>query len=265
MGRHFGSLQNEHAAHARQRTLQATLDWSYQLLSVEEAALFRLLSVFAGPFEWDDITAIIRVVDYDPYQFTRAVGGLVAKSLLSTDGRHGPNCYRFLESTRAFAAERLLEDPMSPGARTQHAKLVLVMLTRSEQEWSWSENRAWRARYAPRMGDVRKALDHCFTGDGDVSLGLDLAVVAIRLWNEQSSISEQLLQAERALDCGASIAGAPERMAILATARAWSVTLPRRRQLEAEDAWSLALRLAEGSEKVLHRLRAMFGMAVFLI
>jgi predicted ATPase/DNA-binding winged helix-turn-helix (wHTH) protein len=266
VGRHLGELRNEdQATHSRHRTIWATLDWSYQLLSAQESTIFRLLSVFAGSFEWIDVAGMARLMQYDPYQTTVALGGLVAKSMLSAEIDGEQLRYRLLENARCFAAERLLQDPFAQDAQRQHGQLVLAAFENSEAEWAWVDNRVWRARYGARTGDLRKALDWCFSDEGDVSLGVNLAVSAIRLWNEQSSIYEQLCQVDRALNRCASTAVAPWQKATLAISRAWSMTLARQLDAETDEAWNSALNFAELSGDVGRYLSAMFGQAVFFI
>ena len=265
-GRRLGELRNDDEdRHPRHRTLWATLDWSYQLLSPQEAATFRLLSVFAGSFDWDDVTRMARLVQYDPYQTTLALGGLVAKSLLSAEIDGDQLRYRLLDSARSYASEALQRDPLAEEARCHHARLVLGALANSEAEWSLVDSGTWRARYEPRIGDVRKALDWCFGEGGDECLGIDITITAIRLWNELSSIFEQMSRVETAMHVCPSGPDASRRMATLATARAWSMTLARQLDAETDEAWNAAVSFAERGGDMDARLSAMFGLAVFLI
>jgi predicted ATPase/DNA-binding winged helix-turn-helix (wHTH) protein len=265
VGRRLNEFPNDKTTHSRHRTLWATLDWSYRLLSTEESTIFRLLSVFAGSFEGSDVAGMARLVRYDPYQTTVALGGLVAKSLLSTEIDGEQLRYRLLESTRSYAGERLQQDPLARDAQRHHAHLVLSIFEKSEAEWAWVDNCVWRVRYEARIGDLRKALDWCFRDGGDASLGVDLAVSALRLWNAQSSMFEQLSQVERALRHCASMPEALERKVTLAASRAWAMTLAGQPHAETEDAWNTAANFAELSGNVNRHLSVMFGHAAFLI
>jgi len=266
ISRHFSEFRNEtDGAHLRHRTLSATLDWSYQLLSAQEATIFRLLSVFTGSFEWTDVTGMARLVNFDPYQTTMALGALVSKSLLSAEIDREQLRYRLLESTRGYAAERLLEDPLAADAQRRHAEIVLTTFEKSETEWGSIDSRVWRARYEARGGDLRKALDWCFSEGGNASLGVDLATSAIRLWDEQSSFFEEFSQVRRALEHCATLALAPQRTATLAMSFAWSMTIGRQLHTETEDAWNTALNLTELSGNAGQHLYAMQGKAVLLL
>ncbi|MCW6511523.1 ATP-binding protein [Lichenifustis flavocetrariae] len=266
VGPRLTALRNDdEGTHPRHRTLWAMLDWSYRLLSPEESTVFRLLSVFAGSFEWAEVAGMARLVAYDPYQITMALGGLVSKSLVTVgiDGEHLR--YRLLESARRYAAESLLQDPLAREAQRHHAQGVLATFERSEAEWGSVENRVWRTRYEMRLGDLRKALDWCFGEGGEAALGVDLAISAIRFWNEHSFMSEQRFQVDRALSHCASLVIAPRRKAILATSRAWSMTLARQPQAETDDAWRSALACADLGGDFGQRFSVISDWAHFLI
>jgi predicted ATPase len=206
-----------------------------------------------------------RLVQYDPYQTTVALGGLVAKSLLTAEIDGEQIRYRLLEIVRYYAAERLLQDPLAQLAQHCHAQLVLSVFEKSGAEWAWVDTRVWRTRYEARTGDLRKALDWCFEDGGDAPLGVDLAVAAMRFWNEQSSMFEQLSQVERALNHCASVADAPRRKTMLATSRAWCMAFGGRLHAATDDAWNTALQFAELSDDVGQRLSVMCGMSLFLV
>jgi tetratricopeptide (TPR) repeat protein len=142
---------------------------------------------------------------------------------------------------------------------------VLSVFEKSNTEWASVDTRIWRARYEARSGDLRKALDWCFGDGGDASLGVDLAISAILLWNEQTSISEQRYQVARALRHCESMTEAPKRTAALAMSRAWSMVFARQLHVETDDAWNLAVSFAERTGDKGQYLLAIFGKALFLI
>jgi predicted ATPase len=103
----------------RQQTLQAALDWSYQLLSAPEQALFRRLSVFAGGWTLDaademasgdfgDVETEAPFIPNSQFGILDLLSHLVDKSLVTSSGRKGER-YRLLETVRAYAWERLEE------------------------------------------------------------------------------------------------------------------------------------------------------------
>jgi predicted ATPase/DNA-binding winged helix-turn-helix (wHTH) protein len=260
-----GLRNDDESAHARHQTLWALLDWSYRLLSAQEASVFRSLAVFAGSFEWVQAVAMARVGGFDPHTITMTLGRLVAKSLLSVEGDGDQIRYRLLESAKAYAAEVLGHDDLAQVAHRHHARLALGTFERSEAEWGTAENRVWRDKYQRHVGDLRKALDWCFGAGGDPVLGVELATSAVRFWNEHSFMEEQRFQVDRALRHCDAIGNAPRRKAVLATSRAWSMIFARRPQSETDDAWRSAIESSESGGDLGQRLSAMSGWAHFLI
>src|SRR5262249_5526877 len=93
----------------RHQTMRATLDWSDELRSRPERVVLRRLGVFAGIFTLDAATAVAACAEIPGADVVDAVASLVGKSLLSTDVGGAIVRYRLLETTRAYAREKLVE------------------------------------------------------------------------------------------------------------------------------------------------------------
>ncbi len=132
----------------RQQTLQATMDWSYELLSDEEQTLLRALSVFVGDF---DLAAAADVCfDGDRAAALDLVERLVAKSLVVAEmAVAGGTRYRLLETVREYAGRRLAETGEADVARRRHA---LSLLTLAEREHDFSA-------LAQELDNLRGALE----------------------------------------------------------------------------------------------------------
>ena len=91
----------------RQQTLRALIDWSYQLLDGPEKVLFARLSVFAGTWTLDAAMAVCASDELPPASIDEHVSQLVDKSLVLMETHGAHNRYRFLQSTREYARERL--------------------------------------------------------------------------------------------------------------------------------------------------------------
>lgn len=146
-------------APARHQSLQATLDWSYRLLSDPEAMAMRLLSVFTGPFTLEDVVGLAARLDVASDEITRSVGALASKSLLSSTLLCGHLHHRLLNATRGYAAERLCQEGEDQRARAAHAQFMLDLFERAEGEYQWRSTQDWTSAYAPRLEDLRKAID----------------------------------------------------------------------------------------------------------
>ena len=109
LNRRFQMLDGYHEGPERHRTLTATADASFTLLSPSEQAVMRRLSTFDGAFSLESACVIGGAQDIDRDTAVEAIGRLVAKSLLSADSRNDEMQYRQDHVTRAFALEKLIE------------------------------------------------------------------------------------------------------------------------------------------------------------
>src|SRR5881409_702696 len=91
----------------RHQTMRATLDWSYELLSESERVVLRRLGVFVGAFTLDAVSAVAASADMPASEVGDSVADLVGKSLVSADVGGTIAHYRLLETTRAYAREKL--------------------------------------------------------------------------------------------------------------------------------------------------------------
>ncbi|MGI9030436.1 MAG: BTAD domain-containing putative transcriptional regulator [Ilumatobacteraceae bacterium] len=118
------------SATPRQRTLRATLDWSYELLSSAERSALRRFAVFQATF---DLDAAVAILDDGLVGGVEIVGGLVDKSLV-VHARAGPYPrYRLLEPVRQYAAERLAEAGETELVERRHID-VFLSRARATQE-----------------------------------------------------------------------------------------------------------------------------------
>jgi len=105
----------------RQRTLEATVDWSFDLLSETERAVLRRLSVFVGGFELDGADAVCGAGDVDVFEVADLLGSLVNKSLIVAERSSGSLRYRLLETIRQYAAHQLVRSGGEAEARLARA------------------------------------------------------------------------------------------------------------------------------------------------
>ncbi len=245
----------------RQQTLLATLDWSYRLLSGDEAALLRLLSVFAGAFTLQDVVGVGRCLERSAEDLAACLENLAGKSLLSATISETGLQYRLLDITRHYAGERLRVAAEQRRASASHAGYLLGLFERAEAEWQWRVREEWTATYGRRANDLRRAIDWAFGADGDPRLGVRLTAVAIPLWDELSSVGESRLRVQRALQSDALDQCDPVVRMKLATAYAWGLTFGEHLDPEAEAAWRESLRLAELTGSVDYQLRTLWGLA----
>ncbi|MFD7154820.1 LuxR C-terminal-related transcriptional regulator [Kribbella sp. NPDC059898] len=179
----FGLLtKNVRGVAARQRTLAASIDWSYDLLAEDDRQVFRRLAAFAGGFTLEAAAAVSGAV---PSVLAR----LVDKSLVvAEDGR-----YRLLETIREYAAARETDD-----VRDRHLDHYLQVAEAAEPLLD-SDRDAWRALIEPDRENFRTALEHGLAAD-DPDRGRRLAAALRWLWNLQATGTEGIGYLRRAID-----------------------------------------------------------------
>ncbi len=101
----------------RQRTLEATLDWSYTLLEAEEQRVFRALGVFVDGF---DGAAVAAVAEISRSEALRIVQALISKSLVARNDRSTGARFSSLETVKAYAEDRLTDAGEAAAARDRH-------------------------------------------------------------------------------------------------------------------------------------------------
>jgi predicted ATPase len=182
----------------RHQTLNAMLDWSYNLLSQHEEAVLCRLSVFVGDFTLEAACSVAADAEIDQDIATDAIASLLAKSLLSTTALHGLTYYRLLETMRIFAQAKLAEPGEANRVAQRHAKFFSEFLEHNKIVQSrFGEHDL--SRHAAHIGNVRTALQWAFSDDGDVTLGVGLAAWAAPLFVGLSLLEECTRWCERAL------------------------------------------------------------------
>ena len=121
---------------ARHQTLQATLDWSFEILMPRERTVLSRLSLFCHSFTLEAACAVARYEGLPEDDIIDAVYELVGKSLIDTDMAADTPHYRLLGATRVYALEKLASDPSRDAIARQHAEYCLVVLNQALSVWS---------------------------------------------------------------------------------------------------------------------------------
>ena len=177
------------SADPRHRTLRATLDWSFNLLSEAERVLFRRLSVFADGWTLEAAEALGSGVGEG--EVLDCLSRLVDKSLVVLEeGEHdGALRYTMLEPVRQFARQKLRESGEEEAVQGRHAGFFLALAEEAEPEMSGPEQEAWLKRlereHANLRGALAWALDPAESGQSRehrTEVGLRLAGALGRFW-----------------------------------------------------------------------------------
>ncbi|WP_166454835.1 ATP-binding protein [Duganella aquatilis] len=243
----------------RHRTLSASLDWSYDLLQDSERALLRKLSVFSGKFDLDAATALCGEELADTALVVDGVANLVDKSMLVADLRASSVHYRLLDTTKAYALEKLDESGETGRFRRRHLEFHRDRLVQSAQEQDSLSDADWIARYGRYLDDVRSALGWAFAAEDSSALAISLTVAAIPLWTQLSLLEECYQFVERALACG--VASRSDELKLRAALGA-AVLYVNGPVPSTEAAWTAVLDLADALDDKECQLIALWGMAV---
>ncbi len=232
------------AAPTRQQTLEATLEWSHELLSPDERMLLRRLSVFAGGFELASVEAVCAGGGLDGRDLADVLARLVEKSLVAFEGHGGDRRYRLLETVRLYAGGRVEEAGEAEEVRRRHA--------------DWALTLAERERHVPELdreaANLRVALDTLFSQAPREAVRLCLALWPF--WLRRIDLEEAHRRFEHAL------AAIPERTALRAETLLAAAALELRAGLlvrgaeHARESLEIARDLAdaEGEWRALHAL-----------
>ena len=197
------------AAPTRQQTLEATLQWSHDLLEPDELVLFRRLAVFAGGFDLGAVEAVCAGDGLEPGATADTLARLAEKSLVSVDDRGGDRRYRLLETVRLYAGERLAEAGEREVLAMRHARWALAL--------------AEAARGSPELdrdaANLRAALDTLAARDPQESLRMCVALWPF--WLRRIDLSE----AQRRLAAALAAAPAPTPLRVAALHAAAAVDL----------------------------------------
>jgi predicted ATPase len=166
----------------RQQTLRATIDWSYDLLPASEQIVLRRLGVFRGDFTMEAACDIAGDAQLSRIEVVDNVANLAAKSLVATDIGGEVTYHRLLDTTRAYALEKLIESGEVAHVSRRHAEYCRELFAPAEADSESRSQAEWLALYARHLDNLRAGLDWAFSPEGDAETGVALTVAAIPLW-----------------------------------------------------------------------------------
>jgi len=174
----------------RHQTLRAALDWSFHLLAASDRAVLRRLAPFAGSFTLEAAASVVSDEGIDQYAVLDLLSQLVDRSLVVADTIDGGGRYRLLETTRAYALEKLTEADEVDTIKRRHAQYFRNLFENAPDDWLRIPDADWYARYLPELDNVRAALDWALGAHGDAMLAVALAGLSQVLWSRSSLWSE---------------------------------------------------------------------------
>ncbi len=182
----------------RHQTLRATLDWSHRLLSEPDRIVLRRLAVFAGSFSLEAASSVVADSALADWEVVGRIAELVDKSLVVADAAGPARRYRLLETTHAYAMEKLADSGEFGSLARLHALHFRDHLRGALSVWEETPSVQWLESQTPEIDNVRVALDWAFGADGDAAVGIELAAASYVLWYLLSLMQEGRARVERA-------------------------------------------------------------------
>jgi predicted ATPase/class 3 adenylate cyclase len=182
----------------RQRTLQATIDWSYKLLSEEERVLLRRLSVFAGGWTLEAAEQVCGSGGIESEQILDLLLRLVDKSLVVPETQEAELRYKMLETIRQYAQEKLDEASESSLARDRHLAFFRAFAGQAEPHLRSKQQLLWLDRLETEHDNIRAALGWA-QDSGAIAAGLHLATDLKMFWLYRAYLLEPCLALENLL------------------------------------------------------------------
>jgi len=246
---------------ARQQTLRATIDWSYDLLGGGEQLAFQQLSVFSGGCSLEAASDVLHQAGLEEGDLLEVVSSLVDKSMLNAGvDASGAARYNMLESLRLYGRARLQErDQLSP-ARRAHRQYFLRFAEAVEPGLRHAEYRPWHQRVSEDYDNLRSAFDGALA-DGDPAAALRLASALWLFWGAADRHGEGCAWLETALAASEEVAPAVRAPAytVLSYLAGQQYDLER-----AIQAGQLAIALAEDAGDEWEQARAKQTLALVL-
>ena len=174
----------------RHQTLQATMDWSHELLPPAAKCLWRRLAVFSGGFRFEAAEAICSDDLLDQTEVLDLLALLLDSSLVQVHEDAGERRYQLLETIRDYGLRKLEEAGETETFQRRHLEWFLALARRAEPEWRGANQGAWLDRLEADLGNVRAALDYSRSRADRVDDGLALASSLWLFWHTREHIGE---------------------------------------------------------------------------
>jgi predicted ATPase/DNA-binding winged helix-turn-helix (wHTH) protein len=241
------SWAGRRTATARHQTLNATLEWSYDLLDGRERLVLSRLGVFAGGFTFEAAIAVVADGKVDEAKVSDCVWELRSKSLVSARGQESR--LRLLDTTRAFALQRL-EGAEQDFFRRRHALYFCDLF----KQGTAIDGSGWPKSLGIEIDNLRAALNWAFSPEGDAKIGVELAAVSASTWMGMALLTECVEWMRKALSrLDAANSGTRQEM-VIQSALASCMTFTGGMTEESYATWAKACFLAESLKDTEHQL-----------
>jgi predicted ATPase/DNA-binding CsgD family transcriptional regulator len=186
-------------APARQQTLAATLDWTFELCTPLERLLWERISVFARFLTLEAAEAVCTDEALPVAAILDTVDGLAAKSILLREEHDHRTRFRVLEVIRQYGQKRLAESGDEEELRRRHRDWYMGLVERAAWDWFGPTQKEWAAREHLEHANLRAALEFCLARPAEVRDALHMAGLSWFRWLSLGYATEGRLWLERSL------------------------------------------------------------------
>jgi predicted ATPase/DNA-binding winged helix-turn-helix (wHTH) protein len=246
----------------RHQTMRAVVDWSYGLLGWDDQLFFRALGIFSGGFGVEAVAAMAGNAATAGIDAIDRLADLVAKSLVVVDLGGAKPRFRLLDTTRAYAIEKLDESGERESLARRHAEYYRNLFERAGGEGLVRPEGESPTDYSREIDNLRAALDWAYAQGGDLGIAVELTAAAAPLWLQMSLIEECRARAARALAVleDRAIRDDRRRMKLYVALAQSQMYSTASLVSDTITAWAAALNLADGLNDTEYRLRALWGL-----
>ena len=255
--------QGRRSALPRHQTLEAMLDWSFNLLSERDRRVLRRLSVFVGSFTHDDALDVAQDETCSEQDVACAIASLRDKSLLSVSIADGSTGHRLLHTTRAYVANKLSESEDARQVAYRHALRCREQLRCHAIDTPIADATALSLSLR-HLGDIRAALTWALSEAGDPAVGVEIAALTSAVFLGASLLRECQRWCELALAAMPQGYRGTRIELALQSALAMSAMFTRGNGGEVRAAIERGLQLAETLGDRHHRLHLLAGLHIYL-
>ena len=167
----------------RQQTLRALIDWSYHTLNQTEQRAFSRLAVFSDGWTFEAAESVI-----GDAEAMDDLMGLVNKSLVNVEEQDGESRYRYLETIRQYAMEKLLEAGEAVTARDRHLAYFIEVSRRAEEKFGTEQRPMWVNRLEMEHDNLRSALGWALESNPESALQMVCSLAGF--WLSRSYMTE---------------------------------------------------------------------------
>jgi predicted ATPase/DNA-binding winged helix-turn-helix (wHTH) protein len=255
--------QGRRSALPRHQTMQALLDWSYNLLSKRESLVLCRLAIFSGSFTLDAAQSVAADAEIQGVDAVETLASLVDKSLVSTSMSASSVRYRLLDVTRSYAALKLEANGEQDEVARRHAQFYAERLVPLASRYALPGAKDL-SDYALLIGNVRGALEWSFSERGDDVLAVTLAARSAPLFLGLSRLDECRRWCRQALAVMSEADRGWATELALQEALAISAMFTRGNDQDIRIAIERGLGLAEALGSDEHQLHLLAGLHIFL-